>query len=60
MAELLGSTRAVALSASWTGAGSLKVYHSKIVLYVCFVCVHTNQRLIVSCRVNKFRVYFAK
>lgn len=41
MAELLGSTRAVALSASWTGAGSLKVYRSKIVLAsALYVCGH--------------------
>lgn len=61
MAELLGSTRAVALSASWTGAGSSKVYHSKIILASALcVCVHTKQRFIVSYRVNTFRVYFAK
>lgn len=41
MAELLGTTRAVVLSASWTGAGSSKAYHSKIILAsALYVCAH--------------------
>ena len=57
MVGLQGSTQAVALSSSWTEAGSLKVYPSKIVL-VSALCVymHTHKRFIGSYGANTFRI----
>lgn len=41
MAELLGSTRAVALSASWTGLDLQSFTHSRIILAsALYVCAH--------------------
>lgn len=57
MVGLQGSTWAVALSSSWTRAGSLKVYPSKIVLAsVLCAYVHTHERFIDSYSANAFRI----
>lgn len=52
-----GEHSAVALSSSWTGAGSLKVYPSKIVL-ASALCVYmqTHQRFIDSYSENTLRI----
>lgn len=57
MVGLQGSARAVALSSSWTGAGSLKVCPGRIVLASALCAyVHTQERFIDSYSANTFGI----